>query len=423
MRNADGFAPMRNVPLRGKIGERPWGSTLAALGLAGRTGQLTLRAAEGRTYQIAFVGGCVVGATSPLSVDTVARVALAAKLISPAVARALGKAEDIDRVAMSAGLGPPQVAELKRRVLVQRAARTFSVDAGEYTIDEEITIATVVGAEVDVRAVIYQGTRLHLAPARLSTTLRQLGSRLVLRAGAAKELPRFGFTDAEQPVLDALREGTSAPEIEARERDIDPRMVEAVLCTLAICNAVTRVEAPRPQEMSLPRTPTPREPTITRVPTPRQPTLSCVPVLIAQDPEVTHTPVSSRPPPLPRTPTRRSVTDPFLEVQPTKLLPNALTVEEIRELIEIGTELLERGVDHFTFLGLPYGASIEEVRDAYREFARYLRPERLAELGIRDESFDARSVFAQVVIAYTVLTDPVRRAEYMSVVGPSSRSL
>ena len=61
------------------------------------------------------------------------------------------------------------------------------------------------------------------------------------------------------------------------------------------------------------------------------------------------------------------------------------------------------------------------MREAYLELARYLRPEKLAELGIADETDDARSVFAQVVIAFTVLTDPSRRADYLATLGaPSS---
>lgn len=439
MRNAEGaVASVSTVALRGAVSDRPWGATLAAIGRHGRTGQLSLRTSEGKLYRIAFANGVVVGASSPSSADSIARVALAAKLVSPAVARALGKAEDIERIALSAGLAPAQVQELKRRVIVQRTARTFAVDAGTYSVEDRVTIPTMLGIEVDIRAAIYAGVRLHLSQQRLSATLRQCGTRFVLRASAARELARYGFGDAEAPVIEALRDGTSLAELEAIDREIDPRMVEAVFATLAVCGAVIPIEAllaaaasPRreasQQEMSVARAPTPRDPTITRVPTPRQPTMSCVPMLIRQDPMVT-TQVrvvtvpakrarAPRAPTPPRTPTR-SVTDPFLEVQPTRMRPSALSLDEVREIIRIGTELLERGVDHFTFLGLPYGAPIEDVREAYLEFARYLRPERLQELGIRDESFDARSVFAQVVIAYTVLTDPARRADYVRSLRP-----
>ena len=38
---------------------------------------------------------------------------------------------------------------------------------------------------------------------------------------------------------------------------------------------------------------------------------------------------------------------------------------------------------------------------------------RLAELGIADPHHEARTVFAQVVIAYTVLGHPERRVDYL----------
>ena len=147
--------------------------------------------------------------------------------------------------------------------------------------------------------------------------------------------------------------------------------------------------------------------------------------------------VGPRPPAVPRTPTRRTMSDrfldaqetsvvpddrrkrtnPFLEMAATRMRPDALSATEVLQLIAIGIQLLERGVDHFTFLGLPYAASVDMVREAYLEFARYLRPEKLAELGIDDDHHDAQTVFAQVVIAYTVLSDPRRRAQYLTTIA------
>lgn len=408
--------------VRGAITDRPWGATLAAIGVSSHSGQLTLHAEDHRLYRIAFAHGVVIGASSPAAADSVARIALAAKLISSAQARALGKTDDVDRIATATGMSAAHIQDLKRRVLIQRAARTFSVDVGDYTVEDRITIPVIAGVEVDIRAAIYLGMRLNLSQQRLTRTRHRVGSRFVLRPEAATDLARYGFGEEEQPVLDALRDGTSGPELEAVHRDIDSRMVEAVLCTLAVCDAVTQAELPAPQGITMDRTPTPREPTMTRVPTPREPTMSCVPMLIRDDPTVARTPtprepfvarVATRAPTLPRTPTRRAFTDPFLEAQPTRMRPSALTLGEVQQLIAVGVELLEQGVDHFTFLGLPFGAGVDEVRDAYLEFARYLRPEKLVELGIDDDDYDARSVFAQVVIAFTVLTDPVRRAAYL----------
>lgn len=495
------------VVVKGSITDRPWGATLAALGLEGRSGQLDLVAGEQR-YQIAFAHGHVVGATSPLVVDSVARIALSNRLITALQAKTYGRIDDVDRFADAVKLSAPQTIHLKRRVLVQRVARTFSVDEGEYSVDERIAIPVLLGVEVDIRAAIYLGMRMNLSQQRLTRTMHRVGhSRFVLQASAINDLAKFELGEDEQVVIDRLHDGISVAELEANHRELDPRMVEALLCTLAMCDAVTQhdllpassappppttsvvpsglaklgqntmARAPTPREPLATRTPTQRDPLLTaRTPTPREPTVtppwgvadhspdvSAVPMLIQQDPDAsrpgslahprtltqqamtssrTTTPRSKRDhrtvpvatrelaeliaKSSPRAATRgdvsharpareRQMTDPFLEVQATKMRPPALDLEEIRELIDVGTILLERSVDHFSFLGLSFDAPIEEVRDAYLEFARYLRPEKLVELGIvGQEAEDANAVFAQVVIAYTVLTDPHRRREYVT---------
>ena len=53
-------------------------------------------------------------------------------------------------------------------------------------------------------------------------------------------------------------------------------------------------------------------------------------------------------------------------------------------------------------------------RAAYLELSRYLRPDRLAQFGIHDRQHEARTVFAQAVVAMTVLTDERRRTEYVA---------
>jgi hypothetical protein len=214
-------------------------------------------------------------------------------------------------------------------------------------------------------------------------------------------------------VIAALRSGTSLPEIEARQRELDPRMVEAVIYALAACGAVSASDPAREPRVTQPPALAPDE------------MQECVPMRIGSDPSVAR-PASKRaaagPPRLPTvaaTPialgrgTKRW-TEPFLEVLPTVVRPNALTANEVRGLITAGSTMLGRSVDHFTMLGLPIGASVEAVRTAYVELARNLRVERLTELRIRDRELDARALLAQVTIAFTILTDPARRAEYIA---------
>lgn len=62
--------------------------------------------------------------------------------------------------------------------------------------------------------------------------------------------------------------------------------------------------------------------------------------------------------------------------------------------------------DLYSVLGLSPSASAHEIRSAFRRLARTLHPD----LHGSDPSRDRR--FAQVVAAYEVLGDPVRRAAY-----------
>src|SRR5438552_926265 len=126
--------------MRGTVSEKPWGVTLGALGARRFTGQLIVQA-EGKQYGLAFDGGDVIGATSPAPADAVARIAMTAHLVTstqvPDLMRRLASSperQDIDVLAEAVKLGDDQVRDLRRRVVAQRAARTFSVEDGEYML-------------------------------------------------------------------------------------------------------------------------------------------------------------------------------------------------------------------------------------------------------------------------------------------------
>ena len=238
------------VLVQGQVRDRPWGQTLGALGLRALTGQLTLHA-EDKDYAIAFELGGVIGAWSPNASDSAPRVALTNHLCSSSAVAQIARRitaqperDEVDVVAEMARLTPDQVVVLREKLVAQRAARTFAVDDGAFTIEDEITIPIIPGSALDIRSVVYLGARMNLAEAQLGQGLRHFGSYFMLKHDAAGVLDRFGFSDAERTVLVELRAGTSLHELEAAHRDIDPRMVQAVVYALFACGACEISDAP-----------------------------------------------------------------------------------------------------------------------------------------------------------------------------------
>jgi hypothetical protein len=232
------------MEVRGSVTDRPWGLTLGAIASRGHTGQLTIDS-DGKRYCIAFDRGAVVAAVSPAAADAIARVALTSHFITSTqvgeITRRLGASPERDEVDVLSEVIrflPEQAMKLRHRLVAQRAARTFSLEHGDFVLDDRIALPVVPGVTVDHRHVIYVGVR-NLSEQRLLDDLRQLGSYFVLKPEAVDDLPRFGFEPGAHPVLEALKLGTSLPELEASHRELDPRLAQAIIYALVSCTACT----------------------------------------------------------------------------------------------------------------------------------------------------------------------------------------
>ena len=365
---------------RGKLTTRPWGLTLGALGLAGHTGQLSIQTADRKSFRLAFSAGNVIEATSPVSADELARIALTHRLIPAAHAAEIHKrvqrAPDKDELATFsevAKLDHGEMTWLRWEATLQRAARTFAVEGGTFRFDRDVPVPTGSPVAIDIRAVIYLGARLHLDEDRVSEGLRQLGSRFALTAEGRGVLTRFGFTESEAPILEALERGTSVAEIEAAHREIDPRMIRAAIYALGCCDAIERVEAgstKRPAE------------------------------------------------------TKADV-DAKADV-PAATARGVLSRRDIEMLIADRCSLLDAGRDLFAVLGLEFGAPVEAVRSAFLELATYIHPDKLAAAGI-SATLDAQRLYARAAVAFWTLSDDGHRAQYLDqhvmVANPQARTL
>jgi hypothetical protein len=270
------------VLAQGAVTDRPWGMTLGALGMRGLSGQVTI-VADGKQYIVAFHEGVIIGAYSPLASDAAVRLALTNNLITSTqvndITRRMAAAPNRDEIELLGELvrlGPDQQARLRRRLVAQRAARTFSPGHGDFVVEDEIQIPVPPGGELDVRTVIYLGAKSNLSEDRLTNELGQLGSYFELKREALEDLPQFGFTSTEKPVLDMLVEGAYVDEIIAAQPAIGDRIVRAVVYSLASCGACKLGVPPRVPRAGTPSTsPTLQQP---RPNTPRTATPSTMPV-------------------------------------------------------------------------------------------------------------------------------------------------
>lgn len=94
-------------------------------------------------------------------------------------------------------------------------------------------------------------------------------------------------------------------------------------------------------------------------------------------------------------------------------MPELVDLDPSRQQEIIDLEKAQEGKDYFALLGIPPGAPIDDVKQAFRDFALRYHPDRYS--GLNLGSFRARieRIFRRVLEAHTVLSNPEKREAYL----------
>ena len=216
--------------------DRSWGRTLVELAATRRSGELVVRDHD-RVFRIAIADGRIANAHSPVSADGALQIAQQIHLVSQAQAPSISRhleadagGDEVAIIADCAKLAIEATIALRRRVIAQRAARTFELTDGAWLFSPE-PVLSFRANDIDVRAVIYLGARLYLSDERL---------RLPVGEYRLCETPLDGFElrELEQRVIAQLAAGASIAEVEVAQRGIETHTLHALFYALASGGAI-----------------------------------------------------------------------------------------------------------------------------------------------------------------------------------------
>ncbi len=417
----------------GHVTDRPFARTVYTVAAKHFTGDLVLEEAASRRYKLSWEDGQVVAAESASPADSAGRVALSAGLVtSTHVARALelmakDPARDpVDILTELARLSAEQVVRLKRRLLAQRASRVFALPAARFVLDNARSLrADPDVPPIDARWLIYFGVRTHYSIERLESELAPVMDRpLTLAGDAAGVLPSFGFADADRALLERLKQRAwTVRQLSEASPEVEARTVRSILYALVACDCLeqgrmvtgeTAPPPPRPITSPPPPRPVtaPPPPRPVTSPPPSPPTLP--PTAVNPLAQGTARNIDLRSPLASGTAAGKGRDLMLRRAKVTTVPPTAsgTAASETRRIIEEKLKTLDDGGDHFAILGVGKKASAEEIRSSYFSLAKRLHPDRLRAVGLDDPSGDAQRLFARINLAFGVLSDSMRRAEY-----------
>ncbi|MBK9072124.1 MAG: DnaJ domain-containing protein [Myxococcales bacterium] len=398
---------------QGDLADRPWGGLLWRLASKAFSGEIAINVA-GKDVRLALHQGLLVGGESPYAADGALRLAAQSQVVSAAQVASLagkvtGTRAEADAVGRLAGLSMQDTARLRRRAIAQAAARTFQVEQGALQVDDRTSIDTAESLALDIRTIIMVGARQHFTQERARVEVARFGDVFVLPVSDDTALGPFALSPVEQLVVEALAREATFDQICRRCPQTDPTLVGAVMYAL-LCGGLLNVTQ--------------------GAPTHRQRTASLGNQSSGHSgvrPVPSATPYSGVHP-VPRAGTQSgvhrvpSVTDQGRLYGGGRRMPsqsggpdqtsNAAAAEI---LINEKMAIVERGGDHYELLGLDRAAQDAAIAKAYFALARQLHPDKIAALGIDDETRAAEKVFAQINLAFAVLSDKAKRVEYHEV--------
>ncbi|MCG8417866.1 MAG: DnaJ domain-containing protein [Proteobacteria bacterium] len=398
------------VVARGHVRDRPFARTIYAIGAKQFTGDLIMTQG-GRSYRITWERGAIIGAESPSPADSLERVALTAGLVTSTqlgdavrIARTRPEVSHLQALVEVAHLSPQQVLTVKRRALAHRAVRVFALGEATFVLDDRPTLARDRDvAPLSPRWLIYHGLRTHYSEERLEGELASaLGAAFQLAAQSRRWLGEYGLgADAKGCVAELEQRALTLDEIAAAFPRMTRKAIQVLIYALLATDALA---AQPPAAPAGPRAAT--RPAPQTAPAHRQ---SGQHAAVRRARPVTSDPV---PEAIPEEDGSRKFKIRTRRSTARKRAPDPRQVEQICTLMASKLKEVDAGVDHFQLLGVPRGASGQAVRNAFHELAKRLHPDRLRATGIKDDTNNSHRLFAQINLAFSVLSNKKKRAEY-----------
>ena len=325
----------------------------------------------------------------------------------------------LDKIIEVGRLKEAQVIKLKNRALLARATRTFSLKEGSFVLESESALEPEADlTPIHAEQLVLQGVLTHYNVERLFKEAAFLRNQnLALTDNAVDALAQAGISNAT-PVLKMLEGSPHTVEQLAAVREIGEQAAWAHCYALAACNLIEAKPhiAPPTKDAAIPNQ--------------TAPTSADTSKAEETKPVAREKKASSQPPERQKTtpPNKRAKSHTRVPMKAkTKSKGPKKSKEEkaaiVRNLIDEKAKLLESQADHFQLLEVARDAKEADIRKLYFNLAKQLHPDRLKSLGLENMTQKAQTIFGEINIAFSVLSDSKKRKVYVEEIeGGSAES-